>query len=218
MSTISRPLSTTDSKVGNSQARWFGAAGIVAAIAGFGGGFVYSGLPAPTTSAATTTAYYHSHSSTLTAVDLAQVLSAVLLVVFAAGLRGLLQGDCTHPNVFPTAVFGGAVLLGGGVLSQAAINLAAVTAANDHIQAAVQTLNTIADSGYLLISGGIAAMYLSLALATRINHTIPTWFGWYALLPTVLALCGPAGHIAPAPAMLGVVMLSVLAIRRKTLA
>ncbi len=195
--------------------RWLsfsGAVGIVLIALAFG--VVGSGTPdgGDKATAAEVVSFYREHKTGQLIATLMVAIGAALLVLFAARLRELLQGDA---SILSGASFGGMVILASGLLLMASVHFALVVAA-DHRQSAVaQTLNVLDNNDFFGLVGGLAVLMLAAGIATVRNPVLPRWLGWAAVVIGVLSLAGPVGFIGGLLGALWILVVGIMLTMRQ---
>ena len=158
-------------------------------------GLIISGNPpGDKASAAKIMDFYNSHQGRVVVGALATPLAALLIVLFAAYVRGRAR-ERGGSAVGPMVLMGGAILFGAGLLMSATIELG-VEAASDHNQPQVaQTLSVLDNENWVPFIGGLAILLIGLGATVLSSRILPAWFGWIALAGGVVSLFGPGGFV-----------------------
>ncbi len=176
------------------------------------------GTPNENASVAKVVSYYRDHRGGIVLLAVLGVISAVLLVLFAARLRELLQGgQGGDSRLLPVAAFGGAVILAAGVALQSATSFALVRAAHYRLTGAAQALNVLDNDSFFVLVTGVSILLLAAGIATVRRPVLPRWLGWAAIVFGVLALAGPIGVIGAGLSILWLIVVSVMMLVRKDL-
>jgi hypothetical protein len=190
--------------------RWLALCGVGAAVL-FAVGTVLGGpSPQDDASASKVVSYFRDHVTITRVGSLLLALAGVLVVLFAARLREVLQSGQPGRDVLSLAAFGGAVILAAGALLDAVVGFALVQAADHKFGAPAQTLNVMFNNDFFMVTGGIAVLLLATGISTVRRPVLPRWLGWAAIVIGVLSLAGPAGFLG---AILAIVWLLVVSIR-----
>jgi hypothetical protein len=199
------------------QRRWLALCGVGAAVFIVVAFFVSGSSPNDDASAAKVVSYYRDHRVGTQIGNLLLVIAAVLLVLFAARLRELLHSGGAAVGVFPTAAFGGGVVLAAGLLLDAALSFGLVRAARQGFAGPAQTLNIASSDDFYVITGGIAILLLAAGIATVRRPVLPRWLGWAAIVIAIISLAGPLGFIGAILAIVWLLVISILMLVRKNL-
>jgi hypothetical protein len=151
----------------------------------------------PGTGATGTTivSYYHTHRTAETAGVFVAALAVVALTFFLASLRHTLSRTDEGRFLANVVTAGGAVYA-VGLMLMAALMVALVDAANNHLAGPVQTLNLLSNDLWVPVVVGLSLLGLGTGVSALRSATLPTWLGWGSVVFGVLALAGPAGAIA----------------------
>lgn len=197
--------------------RWLAVCGIAAAVLFAVGTGISGGSPQDDASASKVVSYYRDHLTGTRVGALILVIAAVLLVLFAARLRELLGNGQPGGDVFPTAAFGGAVLLAAGSCLDAAVSFALAQAGDNKFAGSAQTLNVLSNNDFFLVVGGIATLLLASGISTVRRPILPRWLGWAAVVIGIISLAGPVGFIGAVLAILWLLVASILMFVRRDL-
>lgn len=165
--------------------------------------------PGEKSSGAEVIKYYNGHSGrTLTEVFAAPAIVA-LLVLFAAELRARARalGD---RGAGPSVMFGGAVLLGAGMLTGAFVSLGLASASDHHQAQVAQTLNVLGNADWIPFIAGLAVFLLGAGITVLRTGMLPKWLGWVALVGGVVSLAGPGGFIGYFAAPLWIIVAGIM--------
>jgi hypothetical protein len=121
--------------------------------------------------------------------------AAVCLLGFAASLRVTLRAAEPGEASASAVAFAGATVAAAGLLFSAATALAASDAAEQRLVEGTATLNVLAESGWVPITGGLAAMLLAAGLGGIRSGALPRGLAWSAAV-LGLAFVTPAGVAA----------------------
>jgi len=197
------------------QRKWLALCGIVAAVLIPLSIIVISGnTPDDNASAAKVVSFYRAHENANKLAAVLVVLAAVLLLLFAAQLREVLQGDQPGAGVLTLAAWSGLLLIGGGTMVAAAIHIALVNAAHDRFLAAAQSLNVLDNYIFFAMTAGFALFGLAAGFATLQRPVLPRWLGWVAIVFGVLGLLGPLGFFGLLLGLLWIIVVGVLIFRK----
>ncbi len=151
--------------------------------------------PATGAAAGTVLRYYHTHRATEMAGVFTAALAIVALTFFLASLRHTLSRTDEGRHLANVVTAGGAVYA-VGLMLMAALTVALVDAANDHLSGTAQTLNVLSNDMWVPVVVGLSLLGLGTGVSALRSATLPTWLGWASVVLGVLALAGPAGGIA----------------------
>ena len=197
------------------QRKWLALCGIVAAVLIPLSIIVISGnTPNEHASAAKVISFYRAHETANKLAAVLVLLAAVLLVLFAAQLRTVLQGDQPGAGVLTLAAWSGLLLTGSTAAVAAAIHLALVNAAHYRLAAPAQSLNVLDNYIFVAIVGGIAVFGLATGFATLQRPVLPRWLGWAAIVFGVLALLGPIGVLGLLLALIWIIVVGIMIFRK----
>jgi hypothetical protein len=158
--------------------------------------------PAPDESTDEVMSYYGAHLGSNRLAALMVALAGALLVLFAARLRVLLDGDRT--SEFATATLAGGAIAAMGLFFAAVVHFALVDVADDGLTEAAQALNVLDDVTLIAAVFGLAVMFFSAGVAILRGRALPRWLGWTGVGIGVLCFAGPLGF---AGALLGLLWL-----------
>lgn len=198
--------------------RWLALCGVGAAIL-FAVSFLLSGgSPDDNASTAKVVAYFHDHLTVTRVGNVLLAVGGVLLVLFAARLREVLQSGGAGVGVLPTAAFGGGMILAGGAFLDSAVGFALVRAAGVHRFAGpAQALNALWNNDVIVIYGGVAVLLLAAGIATVKRPVLPRWLGWAAIVIGIVSLAGPGGIFGAILAIVWLVAVGILMFVREDL-
>jgi hypothetical protein len=121
--------------------------------------------------------------------------AAVCLLTFAATLRSALRSAEPGEATSSAVAFAGATVTATGLLFSAAASLAASDAAEDRLTEATSALNALAQTSWVPITGGLAAMLIASGIGGIRSGALPRALTWSAVLLGV-AFLTPAGLVA----------------------
>jgi hypothetical protein len=197
--------------------RWLALCGAGAAVLFAVGTGLGGPSPQDDASAAKVVSYFRDHPTVTRVGSLILAIAAVLVVLFAARLRELLQSGQPVDRLLPVAAFGGAVILAVGALLDAVVGFALVQAADHKFAAPAQTLNVLFNNDFFVVAGGIAVLLLATGISTVRRPVLPRWLGWAAIVIGILSLAGPAGFFGAILAIVWLLVVSILMFVRKDL-
>jgi hypothetical protein len=194
--------------------RWLALCGVGAGVL-FAVGTVLGGpSPQDDASAAKVVSYFHDHLTVTRVSSLILAIGGVLVVLFAARLRELLQSGEAGGDVLSVAAFGGAVILAGGALLDAVVGFALARAGEHRFAAPAQTLNVLFNNDFFVVTGGIAVLLLATGISTVRRPLLPRWLGWAAIVIAILSLAGPIGFLGAVLAIVWLLVVSAVIFRR----
>jgi hypothetical protein len=194
--------------------RWLALCGVGAGVL-FAVGTVLGGpSPQDDASAAKVVSYFHDHLTVTRISSLILAIGGVLVVLFAARLRELLQSGEAGGDVLSVAAFGGAVILAGGALLDAVVGFALARAGEHRFAAPAQTLNVLFNNDFFVVTGGIAVLLLATGISTVRRPLLPRWLGWAAIVIAILSLAGPIGFLGAVLAIVWLLVVSAVIFRR----
>jgi hypothetical protein len=194
--------------------RWLALCGVGAGVL-FAVGTVLGGpSPQDDASAAKVVSYFHDHLTVTRVSSLILAIGGVLVVLFAARLRELLQSGEAGGDVLSVAAFGGAVILAGGALLDAVVGFALARAGEHRFAAPAQTLNVLFNNDFFVVTGGIAVLLLATGISTVRRPLLPRWLGWAAIVIGILSLAGPIGFLGAVLAIVWLLVVSAVIFRR----
>lgn len=123
------------------------------------------------------------------------VAASVCLLTFAATLRGALRSGEPGEATSSAVAFAGATVTAAGLLFSAAASLAASDAAEQRLTEATSALNALAQTTWVPITGGFAAMLIAAGVGGIRSGALPRILAWIAVLLGV-AFVTPAGLVA----------------------
>jgi hypothetical protein len=198
--------------------RWLALCGVGAGVL-FAVGTVLGGpSPQDDASAAKVVSYFHDHLTVTRVASLILAIAGVLVVLFAARLRELLQSGEPGGDVLSVAAFGGAVILAAGALLDAVVGFALARAGEHRFAAPAQTLNVVFNNDFFVVTGGIAVLLLATGIATVRRPVLPRWLGWAAIVIGILSLAGPIGFLGAVLAIVWLLVVSAVIFRRDRVA
>ena len=193
-----------------------GLAGLAAAVL-FGAGSALWALEQPKAgaSASEILAFYDESAMNIIIGGSLSLVSIGLFVFFAGGLRAILQAH-DGEDLFPTAAFGGGLLLLAAGLGAETINMAAALRA-DAGDLSADLARTLFEVSYVLgynaAGVGIGVLLAATAaVALRTGALMPAPLAYLSLVLAV-AFCTPLSVFLLAPAVVGVVISSVMLLR-----
>jgi hypothetical protein len=194
--------------------RWLALCGVGAGVL-FAVGTVLGGpSPQDDASAAKVVSYFHDHLTVTRVASLILAIAGVLMVLFAARLRELLQNGEPGGDVLSVAAFGGAVILAAGALLDAVVGFALARAGEHRFAAPAQTLNVLFSNDFFVVTGGIAVLLLATGISTVRRPVLPRWLGWAAIVIGILSLAGPIGFLGAVLAIVWLLVVSAVIFRR----
>jgi hypothetical protein len=143
-------------------------------------------------------------------------VSAVLVVLFAARLREVLDGGA-RAEPLSVAAFAGAIIFAIGLLLGAAIHFAVVQAADHRLAQTAQTLNALNQDDFIVETGGVAILFLASGIATVMRPELPRWFGWVTIVAGVITLAGFMGPIGFLLALVWLLVAAIMVVARHDL-
>ncbi len=201
------------------QRQWLALCGVVGALLVFVGLLVLgANAPNADARAATVVSFYKTHDTRNKAAAIAVIVAAVLLVLFAAQLRELLQRNQSGVSVLPLAAFGGALLVAAGLLFAATAHLALVNAASRGLALPAQALNVLDNYSLYATFGGYAVLLLAAGVTIVRRPVLPRWLGWAAIVSGVLALAAGIGFIGSALGLVWILVVGILMLREDPMA
>jgi hypothetical protein len=141
-------------------------------------------------------------------------LASVLLIFFAATLRGALRRGEEAAGVLSVAAFGGGVVAAAGFGVDAAFRFALADSAEDIDPAAAQALNALFGDFFFPMVVGLSALVLATSLAALRTRIVPVWLAWVGIV-IVVVFFTPLGFIAFLASGLWIAAVSVLLWRRE---
>jgi hypothetical protein len=163
-------------------------------------------------SAARVISWYSAHRSRVQVSDYLMVVVLVVALFFFGYLRDRLAEDA--PGLAATA-FGGAILfaVSGAVSSGAQLALADIPS---HLSPAVaQALNLLSNYvATVAVGAGAAGLLIASGLAIVRGVRLPAWTGWLALVLGAVCIV-PIANLAPIPAGIWTLIISVVLFRRR---
>lgn len=120
--------------------------------------------------------------------------AAVCLLAFGASLRAALRAGEPGEASASAVAFAGVTVAAAGLLFSAATALAASDAAEQRLVEATSALNALAQSSWVPITGGLAAMLLGAGIAGIRSGALPPILAWAAVV-VGLSFLTPAGLI-----------------------
>lgn len=148
--------------------------------------------------------FYQSASDRIVAGASISLLAGALLVFFASGVRTLLR-DHTPDDLFPSAAFGGLLLVVAAGLGAETINMVGALRAQ-HGQLTPELSRALFEISYVLgynaVGVGVAVLLGSIAaVAWRSPSLLPRW-ATVAIFVAALAFVTPLSRFLLAPAIL----------------
>lgn len=137
------------------------------------------------------------------------VLAGLLLIIFGAYLRRVLEAAADEEDVFPLVAFAGLLTVAIGFAIDATISFTAAETAGDLDPVGVQTLQAIYDNDFLPIVLGVAAFLWGTGLSALKSGVLPKWLAGLMILLGVIAFT-PVGFISAIGAALLVLALSIM--------
>jgi hypothetical protein len=164
----------------------------------FLGTFLTSGeTPSETAGAGAVLAYYRDHATQLRVGSFVLVVAAVLLLLFAGGLREALRvSDDRFGEHLATVAFGGAVVAAIGLATFAMSANALADAGDLGSRPVALALNLVDNSNFFPVMIGLATLFLATGIAGLSGAALPRWLVWASIVLGVCAPAGPAGFAA----------------------
>lgn len=190
--------------------RWFalcGAAAPVVLVVGFAIG---GSTPDDKASAEEVISFYRDHKNANYLAAFIVLLSAVLVVFFAARLSDVLRGERPDDRMLPISAFGGGIALASALGLAVGVHIALVEAADHRFAAAAQTLNVLDSYDFIMVNGAMAILLLAAGIATVRKPVLARWLGWVAIILGVACLAGPVGFLASALGGIWIVVVGII--------
>lgn len=165
--------------------------------------------------AATVLAHWVDRADTRLLVASLSAAALLMLLVFAASLRGALRSREPAEASSSIVSFAGAVVAAGGLSVSAWATLAASRAADAGSADAVVTLDQLVQSAWLPITAGFAVMLLAAGIGGVQTGALPRILCWTAVILGV-AFLTPAGIAAFLLTPLWILVVSVLLFRAQS--
>jgi hypothetical protein len=178
---------------------------------------VNGGTPNDKSSPEKVISFYRDHATASRVAALMIVIAAVLVVLFVARLREVLNADGRGGDALPLAAFGGGLIFASGLLLLAVVHFALVQAADHQFAAPAQTLNVLDSNDFFVLTGGIAVLMLATGIATVRRPVLPRWLGWAAIVIGVLSLAGPVGFAGFLLCLVWLIVAAILMLVREDL-
>jgi len=137
------------------------------------------------------------------------VLAGLLLIIFGAYLRKVLEAAADEEDVFPLVAFAGLLTVAIAFAIDGTILFAAAEAADDIDPVGVQVLQAIFDNDFLPIVLGVAAFLWGTGLSAFKSGVLPKWLAGLMILFGVIAFT-PIGFISAIAAAVLVLVLSIM--------
>jgi hypothetical protein len=150
--------------------------------------------PGEKASGAQVVTFFHDHRGKTLVGVFASPLLVALLLVFFAHLRSVARAVGTG-SAGPTVAVAGAAVLSAGALVGSMINLALVSAADNHKTSVAETLGVLYNVDWLPFIGGIAVTLIGAGMTVVRAPVVPRWLGWIALAVGIVSLAGPGGFL-----------------------
>jgi hypothetical protein len=147
--------------------------------------------PGPDASAREVVAFYAANHTGQVVVAILTALSALPLLFFTATLRERIAGVLGRGSLLAGMAFGAGVLAAVGFVAAAAVHWALADAAGTLEPTAVQALNAVDGSMFIVFSLGIVTLVLATAVAGLRSGLLPAWLGWSGVAVF-------AGYLTPA--------------------
>jgi hypothetical protein len=158
-------------------------------------------------------AHWADRSDTRLVLTTLAAFAALFLVVFAASLRSTLRSR-EHAEASASAVaFGGGVIAAAAILISGLVSLSAARAAGDGAIDAVVTLDHLAQSTWLPVTGGLGVMMLASGVGGIHSGALPKLVSWPGVVLGLLLLT-PGGLVGFLLSPLWIIAVSVIAYRR----
>jgi hypothetical protein len=175
--------------------RWLVWAGPAFAVVFIALVFLVEGdTPGEKSTGAQVVSYYDGHQGRTMISVFASPLAALLLVLFAAAVRGR-AGRSGLAGAAAATMLGGAVLWAAGLLTGSMLELGLASSADHHQAGVAQTLNVLNSASWLPFIAGIAVFLVGAGLTVLATRVVPVWLGWVAIAAGVISLAGPGGFV-----------------------
>lgn len=161
-------------------------------------------------------AFYVDNDDQIMVGAMLTAVAGVLLIFFAAYLRGVLRGPSGERDSLALVSFVGLTIVAIGFAVDATISFALAEAAEDIDPTAVQALQALWDNDFLPIFMGVVAFHWATGLAILRGAPLPKWIGWLMILLGIVGVT-PIGFVAAIGAAILVLALSILlAVRERS--
>jgi hypothetical protein len=153
--------------------------------------------------------YYVDNKDAIQIASFFGAAASVLLLVYGAYLRKVLQAAAPEGDILPLLSLIGLVIMVVGFAIDSTILFATAEAAEDIEPTSVQTLQALWDNDFIPIATGILVFLWSTGISVVRSGALPRWLGWVAILFGIVALT-PIGFAAFVGTALWVVVTSIL--------
>lgn len=191
--------------------------GVLAALLYAAGILMSADTPDSDASGAKVLAYYVSHTSDQQAAAVVFGYGSLFLVLFGAALRSGLRRGEREADGPATLAFGGALLMGTGLMLLTGFGLALAEKPSALDPAAAQAINAIQNSLWIPFIVGQAVLMLGAGVAILRGGALPSWLGWVAFVLGVVS-ASPVGWFAFFLVLLWIVVVAILLARRASAA
>jgi hypothetical protein len=144
-------------------------------------------------------AFYVAHHGAVLAANTLYLLSGMLLLVFAAALRGALRGDA-RGDLVATAVFGGLVAGASLMIASSGVDMAAALHVQEQGTIAPSAASVLWDLNHVLFGlaapMALAVALLGCALASLRDRALPAWLGAISLALGVALAIPPINYVS----------------------
>jgi hypothetical protein len=172
-----------------------GSLGIVFAVMLVAANVLIGNGPGTNASGASLIRYYHAHKAAEVAGVFAVAVGVVAFSFFVASLRERL-GRTEDGSRLSSVVTAGGAIYAVGLLFMAALQIALIDAANNHMAGTAQTLNVLGNDLWVPVVAGLSVVALATGITALRGAALPKWLAWVSVALGVLALSGPIGGIA----------------------
>ncbi len=165
-------------------------AGVVAGVL-YAAKFALNGMPQ--TADAGSLAHVHDHQVQNGLLSMLTALTAILVALFATGLRSRLRSGEGAESTYSSIAYSGGVLLAGAMLLRAWTILAALDATSGHDSASVRTIVVLSKDLWVPWIAATSLLLLGVGLGGLRNAVLPRWLSWVSIVLAVMCLLGPIG-------------------------
>ncbi len=191
--------------------------GVLAAVLYAAGILLFSDTPDSDASGAKVLAYYVANKSDQQAAAVIFGYGSLFLVLFGAALRSGLRRGEREADGPATLAFGGALLMGTGIMLLTGVSLAIASKPSALDPAAAQALNALQNGVWIPFIVGQSILMLGAGIAILRGGALPSWLGWVAFVLGVVS-ASPVGWFAFFPVLLWIVVVAILLARRASAA
>ena len=166
--------------------------GLIAGVAWIGQMFLFQ-VYSPDEPGGASAQYINTHFPMNVGGTAALVVMGVSLLFFATAVRNLLRAGEPREATYSNVAFGAWITVSAGLGQMAAWTKALTSAAEDHANAATQTLGYGAYFGWMAMGVGISTAFIAFGLGGLRNAVLPKWFARTTIVLGALAMLGAAG-------------------------